>query len=58
MRDLLQQAQYELLQADLESLSDQAINFIHRNAFLNSKNQKQLGTLRDQKRVSILHIVF
>jgi len=49
MQDLLRQAEHELPQAELESLSDQAIDFIHRNAFLEPENQKQLGTLQTPK---------
>ena len=50
MKELLRQVQCGLRRDDLESLSDQAIDWIHREACLEPENQKKLGLLKGPKK--------
>lgn len=54
-RDLLEQGRRELPPDDLESLSDQVIDAIRRNAVLEPENQKKLGLVQGSKKSMSLY---
>ena len=50
MRELIEKAKPELLSAELESLSDQVIDWIQKEACQEPGNRERLGLLKGPKR--------